>query len=191
MHVASIVDFIAVFDNVLDAPLCQQIIQKFDADSKKRAGMEIMPDGTRAPSTNKVSVDLDVTGNPDWDSLHAAVHKRVGEAIQQYLAGSPVLPLLQLRQTGYKIQMYHQGKGHFKWHCDVASLSTSCRQIALVLYLNDVAKGGETEFFYQKLKVQPKTGTLILFPPFWGHLHCGHVPESGNKYILTSFVELA
>lgn len=190
MKVTSVRDFIVTYENVLDVSLCEEIIKKFESDSSKAPGLEITPDGTRGPGENKISVDLDIMSSGPWSQIYLRIHQPVSEAIKIYLAGSPILPLLPLQQVGYKIQMYHKGKGQFKWHCDVASNNTSRRQMALVLYLNDVEKGGETEFFYQQMKIKPKAGSLVIFPPFWTHLHCGHIPESDKKYILTSFVEL-
>jgi len=31
----------------------------------------------------------------------------------------------------------------------------------------------------------------LFFPTFWTHLHCGEVPKSGDKYVISSFVRFA
>ena len=61
--------------------------------------------------------------------------------------------------------------------------------LVAILYLNTVKEGGETEFLYQRTRISPKQGTLILFPPSWTHTHRGNPPLSGNKYILTTWME--
>ena len=38
------------------------------------------------------------------------------------------------------------------------------RTMAWMVYLNDVEEGGETEFLYQKLKIKPKKGTVVIWP---------------------------
>ena len=58
-----------------------------------------------------------------------------------------------------------------------------------MLYLNSVTEGGETEFLYQKRRIKPQQGRLLIFPAGFTHTHRGNPPLSGNKYILTSWVE--
>ena len=57
-----------------------------------------------------------------------------------------------------------------------------------MFYLNDVAEGGETEFYYQDVKIKPKAGTMVIAPAYFTHTHRGNVPKSNDKYILTSWV---
>jgi hypothetical protein len=59
-----------------------------------------------------------------------------------------------------------------------------------ILYLNDVDEGGETEFLYQSIRIKPKKGTLILCPGSFTHTHRGNPPLSGEKYIVTTWIEL-
>ncbi|MFV1998060.1 MAG: 2OG-Fe(II) oxygenase [Acidiferrobacterales bacterium] len=61
-----------------------------------------------------------------------------------------------------------------------------------MVYPNDVDEpGGETEFLYQDIKVKPKEGTLVLFPPFWTHEHRAVTVKNGTKYIATTWVVFA
>ncbi len=93
------------------------------------------------------------------------------------------------------IQKYDVGKGgYFSWHSEVGIRKddVDCellhRALFFIYYLNDVDVGGETELFYQKQKVVPKTGRLILSPAGFTHTHRGNMPESNDKYVLTSWV---
>ena len=61
-----------------------------------------------------------------------------------------------------------------------------------IWYLNDLdGKGGATEFANQEVSIQPETGKLLLFPPFWTHLHRGATLHAGRKYIATTWVVFA
>ena len=60
--------------------------------------------------------------------------------------------------------------------------------MAWMVYLNDVPEGGETEFLYQKLKVKPKKGTVLIWPGGYTHLHRGNPPMS-DKYIATGWYQ--
>jgi hypothetical protein len=58
-----------------------------------------------------------------------------------------------------------------------------------MLYLNDVEDGGETEFLYQRMRVKPKQGTLLIWPAGFTHTHRGNPPLSNNKYVITGWSE--
>ena len=61
-----------------------------------------------------------------------------------------------------------------------------------ILYLNTVKKGGETGFLFKEkgaddfFKVKPEIGKLIIHPASWPYIHKGYMPESSDKYILTT-----
>jgi hypothetical protein len=52
-----------------------------------------------------------------------------------------------------------------------------------------VEEGGETEFLYLSQRVKPKTGRLVIFPSGYVHTHRGNPPLSGEKYIMTGWIE--
>jgi hypothetical protein len=62
------------------------------------------------------------------------------------------------------------------------------RIITYLWYLNDVEEGGETDFPDINIKVKPETGKLVLFPATWDFPHCGKMPISSNKYIVTGWL---
>jgi Rps23 Pro-64 3,4-dihydroxylase Tpa1-like proline 4-hydroxylase len=78
--------------------------------------------------------------------------------------------------------------GFYRWHHD-SIFTAHVRILTYIFYLNDVPveHGGCTEFLMGK-KIQPKKGTLILFPATWTYIHRGKKLEKGNKYIATGFV---
>jgi hypothetical protein len=92
------------------------------------------------------------------------------------------------------IQKYDQGVGGYPaWHSEnypeEGRFEALHRVLLYMVYLNDVDEGGETEFFYQKLKIKPKKGTLVIAPAAWTHTHRGNTPVSGDKYIATSWIK--
>lgn len=92
-------------------------------------------------------------------------------------------------------QKYQAGIGNYNyWHCEVfpqAPLNEPLhRTLLFMFYLNDVAEGGETEFYYQNKAVRPKAGRMVIAPAYFTHTHRGCVPKSNDKYILTSWILL-
>ena len=45
----------------------------------------------------------------------------------------------------------------------------------------------ETEFLYQKRRIKPETGTLLIWPAGMTHVHRGNTVFTKDKYILTGW----
>ena len=88
-----------------------------------------------------------------------------------------------------KLQKSKPGQGYHIWHYEKDSMENRNRVLAFILYLNDINEGGETEFLYQKYRIQPKRNRFILWPASFTHTHRGNPPLKEDKYILTGWVE--
>jgi hypothetical protein len=102
---------------------------------------------------------------------------------------------LLYRLGAIQAQKYDAGTGNYNyWHCEVypqAPLNEPLhRTLLFMFYLNDVAEGGQTEFYYQQKSIQPKAGRMVIAPAYFTHTHRGCVPVSNDKYILTSWILL-
>ena len=183
-------DLVTVYRG-LDPADCRAVIERFDADERKSRGAVYRPGHVRAQEESiKSSWDLEILDQGDWQPIFRAIHPRIQACIRHYLSRSPILQSFDLQVTGYKIQMYPRGEGYFRWHADSIGAGVQSRQVAMILYLNDVAEGGETEFFHQGIKVAPRAGQLLLFPAGWNYMHCGQVAVSDDKYIVQTFVRI-
>lgn len=80
---------------------------------------------------------------------------------------------------------YLAGDGFYKPHFDFGPEQP--RTISAILYLNDVAEGGETHFDQFDLTISPIKGRLVLFPSTFPYSHEARQPISGNKYILVTW----
>ncbi len=183
-------DFVTLYQ-ALDRALCAEIIQRFDADERRAPGRIYRQGavGTLA-SDVKHSWDLEIPDDERWGDLFRRLHVPVMGCLEHYLSRSPVLQSFPLQGTGYKIQMYPRNEGYFHWHADATEKSVRSRVVSLILYLNDVLQGGETEFMHQGIKVSPRAGQLLMFPAGWNHVHRGCMPASGDKYIVQTFVRI-
>lgn len=181
-------DLIVIYKG-LDKELCQSIVTLFDEDESKWRG-KVASGTSNAIYEKKAknSWDLEILDKGAWQPLFREIHPRIEACLSHYLKRSPVLQSYDLQVTGYKIQMYPKDAGYFNWHADSVGHHNGNRVIAMVLYLNDIELGGETEFLYQNIKVTPKAGHLVLFPTGWNYMHCGQVPKSADKYIIQTFV---
>ena len=176
--------FIAQYESTLAPATCAQIIERFDADPRKAAGAVI------GIGTPKRSTDLGVARLSGWEDLASTLTHAIVSSAMRYRDEHPAFRRLHrdIRHTGFQIQCYRPGSGDaFDWHADIVNAETAHRILAMVLYLNTVEVGGETEFRAQQLAVKPRVGTAIWFPPSFAYLHAGRAPVSGPKYVITTF----
>ena len=177
---------------LISQELCQKFIQLYQDDPHQHPGYTASPGGERQLETSvKVSTDVDVGTDGTWTAAFAELHSAVTTVILSIAAQFPSLQVAPLRCTGYKIQHYKKNEGHFKWHFDALGPGGWDRQLAVIVYLNSVADGGETSFHRQNLKIKPVAGDALFFPTFWTHLHCGEIPRSEDKYVISSFIRFA
>jgi hypothetical protein len=76
----------------------------------------------------------------------------------------------------------------FAYHSDSWNNVSSSRQISIILYLNDVKEGGDTNFRHQDASVDPKKGRVLFFPANWCYTHQGKPPVSNSKYIVVTWL---
>ena len=89
---------------------------------------------------------------------------------------------------GYMINKYVKNEGLYNWHVDTdlgENTGNTTRCVSCIIYLNDIEIGGETDFGFMKIK--PECGKILFFPASWTFLHRGIMPESDDKYIITTW----
>ncbi|MCB1555220.1 MAG: 2OG-Fe(II) oxygenase [Xanthomonadales bacterium] len=97
------------------------------------------------------------------------------------------------RPGAINLQHYRAGKGGYPyWHCELFPKDATCEQlhrhVLWTIYLNDGFSEGETEFLYQRRKITPQRGALLIAPTAFTHTHRGNRPVGADKYIATSWV---
>ncbi len=181
--------FIFTIDNALPANLCQAMIEQFEANPEDQYQGRIGQDA-HADSSIKKSTDMVISNKDYWKDLDGIMFRSLGFALREFKKKYPYFAG-PFKDSGYAIQRTNPGE-HYHWHIDGGSHDFAQRQLVALWYLNDVpGPGGETEFLSQDIKITPKQGRLLLFPPFWTHQHRGVTLEKGVKYIATTWVVFA
>lgn len=110
---------------------------------------------------------------------------------QEYCEKYEKLPMVrEVNSSVVKIQRYDAPDDAYKqWHCERTNLDPMniTRHLVWMIYLNDIDEGGETEFYYQKLKIKPKAGKMLVWTPDWIHTHRGVPAPKETKYIATGW----
>jgi hypothetical protein len=189
MEIVTVAECIFYAKELISKDLCRTIIENYERDLRKHPGYTTSGRSEKKSLDDvKVSTDLGFEPEGVWAAVHAELHSAVSRVVSSLAAQFPSLQVFPLRCTGYKIQHYKKNEGSFKWHFDALGPGAWDRQLAMVIYLNSVEDGGETCFHRQNLQVKPVAGDALFFPTFWTHMHCGEIPRSEDKYIISSFV---
>ena len=145
------------------------------------------PSGTVDESIKR-STDLRITGLAQWRDVDERLLRSLQHGLSLLSGLHPFFSSNAFKDMGYQLQRSVPGE-FYRWHVDSGPGSLSQRQLVAIWYLNSVPQpGGATEFFHQQVQVQPEVGKLLIFPPFWTHLHQGDTVGTGHKYIATTWV---
>ena len=138
----------------------------------------------------KRSTDLVMSGKAEWKDLDRELFRSLNRAMNEFKQSFRFFEG-PFKDMGYAIQRTDPGE-FYHWHIDGGSHEFADRQLVALWYLNEVeGPGGETQFHHQDISVKPEAGKLLLFPPFWTHLHRGNTLQAGRKYIATTWVVFA
>ena len=166
-----------------DISLCDQLIEYHKNNMEyKRPGQ------TTGSSVGKISTDVAVyigNNNPIIHMYLQEVMKAVHTYVKTYKLQD--LGFSVILREAFNIQHYKPNEGFLGWHCERSQSQTNQRALVFMTYLNDVTDGGETEFQYQKLKVKPVKGKMVVWPTDFTHLHRGITSPTQEKYIATGW----
>jgi hypothetical protein len=184
-------DLIYVKDNVLSENFCEHLIDKFERDDRKKAGV-IM--GMDVEKEYKNTTDLHLSSMSDWKEEDIILFESSSKLLLEYDSYcKKIFPDLffysanwKYCDNGYQIQRYDETQ-EYKWHQDYHIDHLGGRMVTTIWYLNTVNSGGTTEFI-DGTKIQAKIGRCVLFPATWNYVHRGTKPISGKKYIVISLL---
>lgn len=185
-------DFIMVWDDILDPSNCQFVIDHFEYAKSmgltySRQEVEHIPtvakkDETYFPMDENIE-ELQIANSKIFGNLRNTLRLVVDKYIQEHSG----LTNSTFAFNTFRLQKTAIGGGYHAWHHERGDNENIYRVLAVILYLNDVEEGGETEFFHQHKRVKPKAGRLVIWPAGFTHTHRGNPPISGEKYIITTW----
>ena len=168
-------DFIGVWDDVILDDFNNYVIKMLDEST------QIVP----RSNTSVKDAQLDIAAFNPLISNHIMTGVRA--CLEIYLEWFPFLKNFNYHSTTCLLQKTIPTEGYHDWHSESNNIACAHRTLVWSVYFNDVEEGGETEFLYQKQKIKPKAGRVIIFPGSFTHLHRGNPPYS-TKYIATGWL---
>jgi hypothetical protein len=191
-------ELIRVYQNIIPANICDEIITKFDSDPGRFKGVVGSPDfGGGVRTDVKTSTDLQISKlantDPSWKRYVDILGNAYMAAIKKYAEDVSSMRYLvgQMGITGFQIQCYPPDEGHYTEHVDANSTMASLRVLSGVIYLNTVENGGETSFPYQDKKIKPVQGSIAIFPSNFAFPHEALNPIGKPKYIAATWLSFS
>jgi hypothetical protein len=190
----NIIDLVYTNTTSISRELCNDMINLFEREENRYAGHT----ASGFDANIKDTTDFIITkGGTRWDKINKLLSKELNHNLIEYIKkyNNMVHPNYQIFHANYlstnsmQLQKYEKNVGKYVYHedsrCDFAG--RKMRKLTFIWYLNDVAEGGETEF-WSKYSIKPEAGKLVLFPANWTFPHTGKIPISNDKYIITGWL---
>jgi 2-oxoglutarate-Fe(II)-dependent oxygenase superfamily protein len=179
--------FIQGYPQALPRALCEEIVARFEQDGRKHPSRT----ATRLNPLVRSGTMLDIPLYPEWADVCALVTRVTRACLDDYTRRYPMLQSLAKPEncliTPPFIERIEPGQG-YGYHIDAGPGGTHDRLVSGLFYLRDIDGGGHTEFPFQLSRIVPRAGLLMLFPPFWTHLHRGVSPARTVKYNISNYV---
>lgn len=181
-------DFIGVWDGFVPKPFCDKIINYFDDVLENNSNGVDVVKGEEQYVSSMNRKDISMMLNYADPNLSYQVNQFLKSCVLHYVDEYSQLKQIGLLSTDLKIQKTSSGGGYHLWHYENAAASHSQRELTWMIYLNDVPDGeGETEFLYQKRRIKPTRGTVVIWPAGMTHVHKGNTVYTVDKYIMTGW----
>lgn len=175
----------------LNDEMCDYMINLSEKNNEYKRGTVYNKDGTGRIDENRTNDAF--AFDEDYNETIIKINEKISDTCNWY----------KKRANRLNILRYSEGQ-KFKWHNDfheneyALSITKKYgqRYATMVIYLNDVEKGGETIFKHLKKIVKPKKGCAL----FWNYdiekdpenarltEHGGNTVQKGTKYILTRWL---
>jgi len=185
--------FIRTYSNAASKELCKKSIDTFEKIIEKSELYKDFVVNKRASNRNDISINL---LNPAFNEniLRQELLEIINNCFLQYQTdpGLTNYSGFVYENVHCKIQRTLPSGGFHAFHCETKvsnEQSASYRELAWMLYLNDMPNGeAETEFYYQRTRLKPVEGTVVIWPAGFTHLHRGNTVFTQPKYIATGWI---
>lgn len=191
-------DFIGVWKNFVPRSLCQDVIEYTEHvihnGSNTFDGIDLLDESEGVHNSSDFyggdlnRKDFAFLMNYSNRKLTSGINSCLTSCAKHYIEQFQTLKKFPLVSTDIKVQKTPPGGGYHLWHYEDAITSHANRELTWMIYLNDMPDGeAETEFLYQRRRIKPTAGTVVIWPAGYTHTHKGNTVLTTDKYILTGW----
>lgn len=190
--------FIGIYKNTYPSGFCDHLISEYNQLIENGLGWSRQNESNiKKHQKDDWSLSLQPTNHNlscfSETDTYKIYWRGLQDAFDSYTNEFSILKEQRLSSTVAKLQRTSPGGGYHIWHCEQGCMDSVSRILVFITYLNSVDKncGGETEFLYQKLRINPVENTTVIFPAAFTHVHRGALLMGDKyKYISTGWFNL-
>jgi hypothetical protein len=178
MKPSFIKDYITVYDDVITSKSCDDLVNFFEKNVEKSFKEE---------KKDKSFQELNLQYFPQYRDETNELFKSFVDKYQKdnNIPDSCWPSSYELENTRFK-KYLPNSNDRFDLHTDATIRETSTRFLAFFIYLTD-NELGHTSFPTRDIKIQPKKGKLLMFPPNFCYPHIGEKVTDKPKYIIGNY----
>ena len=180
-------NFIYEYQNFVDDELCDSFIEmieheKEDVISNKKCSIKNKTRNNVAFNITELSKQYNLIKIVDMEASRI-----ISKSISKYVDDNILVRRYSdfTRHSNFDMDLiyrFYDKDDYYDWHVD--STEKGHFVLSIIIYLNDDFEGGSTIFLEDKVKVNPKKGSVLIFPCDYRTIHKGTKVKSGTKKII-------
>ena len=184
--------FIHEYQNVATKEECEEIRKLISSSQITNDCLKNSVPRTKIRNNSCVSVTMLASQDSALKKADDLIHNIFSKVHLQYLSNNKNYFSIQSAEhlhqleCSYTYRTYDEND-YYDWHIDSSQRWQFV--FSYILYLNDDFCGGDTLFLFQKLKVKPKTGSMLCFPCDFQTVHKSTPIKKGKKDIIWTCME--
>jgi hypothetical protein len=179
-------NLVAVHKKVISPSLCKKTIKFFEDNPDFDSNIAVDEGGVIEKEIRNSKEIILYWADPKYKEIGEELNSKIRPLVDDYFKEFSEL-FTYAGNTTYEdahLLKYKPNEGFYNFHWDTGGKNIDNRLLSIIIYLNDVKEGGETEFKYIDVDpIKPSKGDVVLFPSGVTHMHKGNMPISNNKYI--------
>jgi len=185
--------FIGTFPNAISDDLCARFVNYFDSMSEQGLTMATALGMHGATKDFKDDEQLIIPkglplGSDFPEGLTYPLWEKINRCYNIYYDKYSINRYLT--SNTFKIHRVIPTGGYHEWHYE-QDFYNQARLLAWHITIESPKRGGETEFLFQSMRIEPEVGKLVIWPAGFTHKHRGNPPLEGQKTYLTGWFEIS
>ena len=185
----TIEQFIGIFTNAVSDNLCSEFVNWFNEIKEHGLTWSSLEDSNDSGIVRKDEVVHIPTSLPSRcfpKNIVKPLWKEMSECYNTYYNEYAIAR--PMTSYSFNVRRVPVSGGFHQWHHE-HSYERPHRVLAWHLTIEAPEMGGETEFLYQSMRLDPKVGQLVIWPAGFTHKHRGNPPLKGHKTYITGWFE--
>jgi len=188
-------DFVGIYDESVPVELCDGFVKDWEEAKKNRTFIDLTKENetlVHNPNLPHLKKDEVAFVAPVLSTMYPIPPVQfyfsfLCECFKSYMENYSIEFRGPIYNDVFKIHKVRKSEGYHTWHYEKSSPSHINRLLVYMTYLEAPKKGGETEFLYQSLRIDPIVGRTLIWPAGFTHMHRGLMPLDGEKMYITGW----